>query len=112
NYVLIRHEDGTLGHYCHLQKNGSVVKVGQTVATGDVIAHSGNTGFSSGAHLHFCVFKTKDGRERESIPVKFKNASEKEVTLVAGASYKASETQSASVRPSAVAAQPATLLVQ
>jgi murein DD-endopeptidase MepM/ murein hydrolase activator NlpD len=71
NYILIRHEDGTLGHYCHLQKSGVKVRVGQEVRTGDCIAKSGNTGFSSGPHLHFSVYKTKNGKQRESIPVKF-----------------------------------------
>ena len=31
NYVLIRHNDGTLGHYCHLQKGGVKVKPGDMV---------------------------------------------------------------------------------
>jgi len=89
NYVLIRHEDGTLGHYCHLQKAGICVEPGQMVNAGQVIAHSGNTGFSSGPHLHFCVFKTKDGHERVSIPIKFRTTDEKPVTLVQGRRYKA-----------------------
>ena len=96
NYVLIRHDDGTLGHYCHLQKNGVLVKVGQSVAAGDAIAHSGNTGFSSGPHLHFCVFRTKNGRERASIPVKFKTTNDNGITLVSGRAYRAAQTQSAS----------------
>jgi murein DD-endopeptidase MepM/ murein hydrolase activator NlpD len=95
NYVLIRHDDGTLGHYCHLQKGGVLAKVGQKVATGDVIAHSGNTGFSSGPHLHFCVFKTKDGRDRVSIPVKFRTNQDKAITLTSGRSYRAPEVESA-----------------
>lgn len=96
NYVLIRHEDGTLGHYCHLQKDGVKVVPGQIVHTGEPIALSGNTGFSSGPHLHFCVFKTIDGRERESIPVKFKDATGESLTLVEGRKYKAGAVQSAS----------------
>src|SRR5262249_17216294 len=44
NYVLIRHADGTLGHYVHLLKDGSRVKIGDKVCAGDVIALSGNTG--------------------------------------------------------------------
>ena len=91
NYVLIRHDDGTLGHYCHLQKGGVVVHAGDVVKTGTLIAHSGNTGFSSGGHLHFCVFMTKDGRERASIPVKFRNDRGDAVTLVEGGKYRAPE---------------------
>ncbi len=89
NYVLIRHDDGTLAHYCHLQKGGCVVKPGQIVETGQLIAHSGSTGFSSGPHLHFCVFKTRNGRERVSIPTKFQTATESAVTLLEGHSYRA-----------------------
>ena len=99
NYMLIRHDDGTLGHYCHLQKNGCLIRPGQRVAAGEVIAHSGNTGFSSGPHLHFCVFKTRNGRERVSLPVKFKTAEQRAITLVSGRSYEAASMQQASSAP-------------
>src|SRR5205807_3793300 len=99
NYVLIRHDDGTLAHYCHLQKGGCRVRPGQVVLAGDFIARSGNTGFSSGPHLHFCVFKTKSGRERESIPVKFKTAEESAITLHMGRNYKAGEVRTARITP-------------
>ena len=89
NFVLIRHDDGTLGHYCHLKKGGCLVKPGQRVISGEPIAHSGNTGFSSGPHLHFCVFRTRTGQERESIPVRFQTAAEGVVTLVEDRRYKA-----------------------
>ena len=91
NFIIIRHEDGTLGHYCHLKKDGVKVTPGQIVQAGEAIALSGNTGYSSGAHLHFCVYKTQDGRQRVTIPVKFEDADGRAVTLVEGGSYRAPE---------------------
>lgn len=91
NYVLIRHDDGTLAHYCHLQKSGNLVNVGDFVSAGQPIARSGNTGFSSGPHLHFCVFKTISGRERASVPIRFQTAEARAVTLKAHKRYTAPE---------------------
>lgn len=71
NYVIIRHEDGTLGEYHHLQKNGAAVSIGETVQKGQLIGYSGNTGYSSSPHLHFGVYKSYDGHKRTSLPVKF-----------------------------------------
>jgi hypothetical protein len=88
NYILIRHSDGTLANYAHLTKNGVVVKAGQEVNAGDLIGYSGNSGFTSGPHLHFSVFKTKSGSQRETIPVRFKTANSTGVTLVEGSTYK------------------------
>jgi murein DD-endopeptidase MepM/ murein hydrolase activator NlpD len=90
NYVLIQHADGTLGQYVHLKKGGAVVKVGQHVEAGDLIGYSGNTGHSTGPHLHFSVFKARDGKHRETISVRFKTADEFAITLEEGKSYKAS----------------------
>lgn len=56
NYVLILHNDGSFSKYIHLKYNGSKVKAGDAVNKGDVIALSGNTGFSAGPHLHFVCF--------------------------------------------------------
>lgn len=91
NYILIRHDDGTLGHYCHLEQGGALVREGQHVEAGQIIARSGNTGFSSGPHLHFSVFMNHDGRERVSIPVKFHTAAEQAITLLEGHTYRAAE---------------------
>lgn len=95
NYILIRHSDGTLGHYCHLKKGGVRVKPGDRVVAGEVIALSGDTGFSTGPHLHFSVFKTKDGEHRLSIPVKFRIADGEAITLAEGNAYQAPAVQTA-----------------
>ena len=49
NYVTIRHGDYTVS-YCHLSK--TLVKKGAQVLPGEVVAISGNTGRSTGPHLH------------------------------------------------------------
>lgn len=73
NYIVIRHEDGTLGEYAHLQKNGVLVEIGQKVKRGDKIGLSGNTGFSSGPHLHFMVTKVTEDGTSQSLPIRFRS---------------------------------------
>lgn len=89
NYILIRHDDGTLGHYVHLMKDGVKVKIGQHVRTGQLIGLSGNTGHTTGPHLHFAVFKAKNGKERESIPIRFQTSTATAAILESGRSYTA-----------------------
>lgn len=74
NYVVILHGDGTTGEYYHLEKNGAVVEVGDTVEQGQQIAYSGNTGHTTMPHLHFAVYRATDGGNTQSIPVRFKGA--------------------------------------
>ena len=53
--MRIRHAGGFTSWYFHIQANGVLVNVNDVVTQGQVIAISGNTGRSSGAHLHFQV---------------------------------------------------------
>ncbi|WP_034474427.1 M23 family metallopeptidase [Actinomyces johnsonii] len=66
--VTIKHEiDGQVWYtsYLHMYEDGIYVKAGDTVTAGQMIAGVGNTGRSSGAHLHFEV-RTKDDTADES----------------------------------------------
>jgi len=51
NYILIRHKHGYYTRYAHLLS--SRVRMGQRVQQGDVIGYIGNTGISTGPHLHY-----------------------------------------------------------
>ena len=70
NFVRILHDDGTMGVYLHLMKGSVSVREGQRVETGSLLARSGNTGNSTGPHLHFVVQRNV-GLAVESIPFRF-----------------------------------------
>lgn len=57
NLIRLLHHDGTIAVYAHLAQQSIKVSLGQWVIEGQLIALSGNTGFSSGPHLHFAVQK-------------------------------------------------------
>lgn len=73
NVVRILHDDGTYAIYAHLNWNSIRVRVGDVVERGEYIADSGNTGFSSGPHLHFAVV-LNTGMNMRSVPVTFAGA--------------------------------------
>lgn len=67
NIIRVLHEDNTMGLYAHLKPGGIMVREGQRIQSGQLIGYSGNTGYSTGPHLHFCLQINK-GMRLVSIP--------------------------------------------
>ncbi len=55
NYVTVNHPDGRTTYYPHMTPGSFRVRVGQRVECGTVLGQSGNSGRSTGPHLHFEV---------------------------------------------------------
>jgi hypothetical protein len=83
NVVRILHDDGTYAVYAHLNTNTIRVQPGDRVVRGQYIADSGNTGYSSGPHLHFAVVRNV-GLRVESVPVTFLGANSGRITPASG----------------------------
>jgi len=54
HFLRLAHDDGYTTFYAHLSR--VAVAIGDIVAQGDRVAYSGNTGMSTGPHLHFGIF--------------------------------------------------------
>jgi murein DD-endopeptidase MepM/ murein hydrolase activator NlpD len=92
NHVFIRYPDKTFGMYAHFKQNGVAVSVGDEVTEGQLIGYSGNTGLSSGPHLHISVnkatpFTFKHNWNSETIKVSYVDVKGKSVTPKAGSTY-------------------------
>ncbi|HIE34579.1 MAG TPA: M23 family metallopeptidase, partial [Campylobacterales bacterium] len=55
--IIIRHSDGYKTLYAHLSKYRKGIKRGKYVKQGQIIGYVGNTGLSTGPHLHFGLYK-------------------------------------------------------
>src|SRR5687768_14352880 len=73
NNIIITHSDGSRAGYWHLQENGALVNVGDTVKKGQVIALSGKTGFAFVPHLHFLVWTNTRGGWQQ-VPTRFQTS--------------------------------------
>lgn len=74
NNIIIQHSDGSRAGYWHLQHNGALVNVGDTVKKGQLIALSGKTGYAAMPHLHFLVWRSRAGQWTQ-IATRFQTAS-------------------------------------
>lgn len=87
NYVTIMHSDGTFSSYIHIQKNSVKFNLGDEVKRGDIIAKSGNVGWSNGPHLHFECFIGAFGARKKLVTLFKVNSSEKGELLQEGKTY-------------------------
>ncbi len=67
-YIIIKHRNGYTSLYGHLDR--ILVRRNQSVLEGDVIAESGNTGISTGPHLHFEIRKDGNPVDPENMLLK------------------------------------------
>ena len=81
NFVRIFHDDATWADYAHLSQVASDLTLNAGIGAGTLIGYSGNTGQSSGPHLHFHVQHNDSGTVR-SIPVRFHTRTQGVVTPV------------------------------
>jgi len=84
NLVVVAHSDGTMASYGHLSR-GLEVAVGDTVREGQLLGHSGRTGFAGQPHLHFHVGLRMLGEPGRTIPVRMRARGGEEIELVEGA---------------------------
>jgi len=88
NIIRVLHDDGTMSLYAHLNWNSIRVTPGQHVQRGEYLADSGNTGFTTGPHLHFVVQRNREGT-LISVPVQFAAADGGPITVATGERYTA-----------------------
>jgi murein DD-endopeptidase MepM/ murein hydrolase activator NlpD len=74
NYVIIQHADSSRAGYWHIQKDGVVVNLGDTVQKGQVIALSGKTGYTAFPHLHFIVWSSDVTRQWRQVATRFQTS--------------------------------------
>lgn len=74
NNIIIQHADNSRSGYWHLQKNGALVNVGDTVKQGQVIGLSGNTGYTAFPHLHFIAWKFNNKGQWQQVATRFQTS--------------------------------------
>ena len=68
-HVVVEHLDGTLGRYAHLSE--ILCAVGDFLGFGTRIGIEGTTGISTGVHLHFDVYRVRNGIKYFTNPLKY-----------------------------------------
>jgi hypothetical protein len=74
NNIVIQHSDNSRSGYWHLQKDGALVKLGDTVKQGQIIGLSGKTGYAALPHLHFIVWSFDSRGQWQQVATRFKTS--------------------------------------
>jgi hypothetical protein len=73
NHIIIQHENNEYSVIAHLAPGSVIVKIGDKVKQGDIIAKCGNSGNTSEPHVYFQIQKDKNFFLSASLPIGFKN---------------------------------------
>ncbi len=73
NYIMIDHLNGEYSLLAHFKKGSIIVSVGDVVIQGQEIGKAGNSGNSTGPHLHYHLQNTPDLLDGIGLPAQFKN---------------------------------------
>ncbi|MEN2487956.1 M23 family metallopeptidase [Flavobacterium sp. B11] len=73
NYIIIDHLNGEFSFMLHLKKNSIIVAVGDNVERGQKVGLAGNSGYSTGPHLHYHLQTTSSLVTGVGLPMQFQN---------------------------------------
>jgi len=74
NFIIVQHPDSSRAGYWHLQNNGAVVNIGDTIVQGQLIGYSGKTGYALFPHLHFLVWRYDKKGNWQQTATRFKTS--------------------------------------
>ncbi|AWK04541.1 hypothetical protein HYN56_09990 [Flavobacterium crocinum] len=73
NYIVIDHLNGEYSCMVHFKKNSIIVAVGDVVVRGQMVGQAGNSGNSTGPHLHYHMQTTASRTTGVGLPIQFLN---------------------------------------
>jgi len=76
NYIMIDHLNGEYSLMAHFKKGTIIVSIGDTVTKGQEVGKAGNSGNSTGPHLHYHIQNTPNYLDGIGLPAQFKNYNE------------------------------------
>lgn len=84
NYIIIDHQNGEYSFMLHFKKNSIIVAVGDTVVRGQEVGQAGNSGNSTGPHLHYHLQTSPNLFAGAGLPMQFLNYSANNVFVQRG----------------------------